>query len=482
MRRDFFDLLTKSAGSLLDAWFESDAIKAAFGFDAAVGNYASPYAPGSAYGLLHHAIGEVNGRRGAGGHAVGGMGAAGRAATAGRERLSTRNVLVVVQVALALVLIVSSGLMIRTFEALGDVDAGFTRPQEVQTARISARGDAERILRTQRDILDRIAALPGVESASFAYSVPMETGRVQNEVIFVDGQTNPAGDPPPPRRQKYVAPGYFGTLGTRIVAGRDVTWSDIDNGGYVVVISENLARELWEEPAAALGRRIRPTGDAPWREVIGVAQNVHEDALHRAPPTMVYWPIKIGLGDEAFTMPAINYVVRSERAGTATLVREIEQAVWSVNADLPVFLIRTLEDLYAESLARTSFALVLLAIAGAMALVLGIIGIYGVISYVVSQRAREIGIRLALGAQPAALQRMFLRYGLVLTVIGVAAGLVGSVVLTRSMSSLLFGVGSLDPATYAASLAVILAAAALASFLPARRAATVDPIETLKTE
>ena len=415
---------------------------------------------------------------------LGSLSAAPRSATAGRERLSTRNVLVVVQVALALVLTVSSGLMIRTFEALGDVDAGFTRPEEVQTARISARGDAARILQTQRDILERIAALPGVASVSFAYAVPMETGRVQNDVIFIEDRTYAVGETPLPRRQKFVAPSYFGTIGTRIVAGRDVTWTDIDNGGYVAVISENLAREVWGEPAAALGRRIRQSAEAPWREVIGVAQDVHEDALHLAPPAMVYWPIKMErwFGDEAFTMPAINYVVRSERAGTATLVREIQQAVWSVNADLPVFLIRTVQDLYAESLARTSFALVLLAIAGTMALALGIIGIYGVISYVVSQRAREIGIRLALGAQPSALQRMFVRQGLILTVIGVAAGLLGAIALTRWMSSLLFGVGPLDPATYVASFAVILAAAALASFLPARRAATVDPVETLKVE
>jgi predicted permease len=414
--------------------------------------------------------------------AHGGLSGAARAATAGREHFRTRNVLVVVQVALALVLIVSSGLMIRTFEALGDVDAGFTRPENVQTARISARGDAARILQTQRDILEKIESLPGVASASFAYAVPMETGRVQNSVVFIEDRTYAAGETPPPRRLKYVAPGYFGTIGTRLVAGRDLTWTDVENGGYVAVISENLARELWGEPAAALGSRIRQSGDAPWREVIGVAQDVHEDALHQAPPAMVYWPIKTGSGDEAFTMPAVNYVVRSERAGTATLVREIEEAVWSVNADLPVFLIRTLQDLYAESLARTSFALVLLAIAGTMALALGIIGIYGVISYVVSQRAREIGIRLALGAQPAALQRMFVRQGLTLTAIGVAAGLVGAVAVTRGMSALLFGVSPLDPATYVASFAVILAAAALASLLPARRAATVDPVETLRAE
>jgi predicted permease len=416
---------------------------------------------------------------------LGGLNSAARSATASRERSSTRNVLVVVQVALALVLVVSSGLMIRTFEALGEVDAGFTSPEQVQTARISARGDSDRILQTQRDILEKIAALPGVESASFAYSVPMETGRVQSEIVFVEDRTYSPGETPPLRRQKYVAPGYFGTIGTRLIAGRDVTWTDIDNGGYVGVISENLAREIWGEPSAALGERIRVgASEARWREVIGVAQNVHEDALHLAPPSMVYWPIKMEgwFGDQTFAMPAINYVVRSERAGTASLVREIQQAVWSVDSNLPVFLIRTVQDLYAESLERTSFALVLLAIAGAMALALGVIGIYGVISFIVSQRKREIGIRLALGAQPAALQRMFVRQGLVLTAIGVAAGLLAAVALTRWMSSLLFGVGPLYPATYVASFAVILAAAALASFVPARRAATVDPVETLKVE
>jgi ABC-type antimicrobial peptide transport system permease subunit len=180
--------------------------------------------------------------------------------------------------------------------------------------------------------------------------------------------------------------------------------------------------------------------------------------------------------------PFIAYVVRSERAGTASLVAEIRQAVWSVNGDLPVFLVRTVQDLYSGSLAQTSFMLVMLAIAAAMALSLGVVGIYGVMAYVISQRTREIGIRLALGAQPAALKRMFMLDGLALVAVGVAAGLAAAVALTRLMSSLLFGVSPLDATTYVAALGVLLAAAALASYVPARRAATVDPVETLRAE
>jgi ABC-type antimicrobial peptide transport system permease subunit len=198
---------------------------------------------------------------------------------------------------------------------------------------------------------------------------------------------------------------------------------------------------------------------------------------------MAYWPVIMDrFRGGTFGMPAINFVIRSERAGTASLVREIEQAVWSVNSDMPIFLVRTMQDLYAESLARTSFTLVMLGIAGSMALGLGIIGIYGVIAYVVSQRAREIGIRLALGARPVALTRMFVRQGVVLALLGAGIGLAAAVALTRLMSSLLFGVGSLDPLTYAGALVLILAAAGFASYVPARRAAMIDPVETLRAE
>ena len=180
--------------------------------------------------------------------------------------------------------------------------------------------------------------------------------------------------------------------------------------------------------------------------------------------------------------PSAAFVIRSERAGAASLMDEVRQAVWSVNGSVPITAERTMQDLYAGSLARTSFVLVMLAIAGGMALLLGIIGIYGVIAYVVSQRTREIGIRSALGAEPRQLKRMFLLHGLALSGVGVVVGLVVAAALGRSMSSLLFGIEPMDPAAYVAAIGVILAAAALASYVPARRAATIDPIETLRAE
>jgi predicted permease len=416
---------------------------------------------------------------------------AARGATASRERHRARNVLVVAQVALALVLIVCSGLMFRTFSALRDVDPGVSRPEAVQIARISITSgvstDPERYTQIQRQILERLAAIPGVEAASFGFGAPMEASRTPPNALYVEGQRYEAGETAPIRRFQYVAPGYFATVGTRMVAGRDITWPDIDAGGKVAVISEGLARELWGEPAAALGKRVRESRpDAPgiWRDVIGVVRDVHEDGVSLDAPRLVYWPVlkESFFGQPKNGTPAIAYVVRSERAGTASFAAEINRAVWAVNADLPVFLVRTVQDLYAGFLAQTSFTLVMLAIAAAMALGLGVVGIYGVMAYVVSQRTREIGIRLALGAQPTALKRMFVLDALARVAIGVVVGLVAAFALTRLMSSLLFGIGPLDAPTYLAALGVLLAAAAFASYVPARRAASIDPVETLKAE
>jgi hypothetical protein len=274
-------------------------------------------------------------------------------------------------------------------------------------------------------------------------------------------------------------------MGTRIIAGRDVAWSDIDTGGRVALISEDFARELAPEPAGALGKRIRTAAatDA-WREVIGVVQSVHETGLSEDALSLVYWPALVEnmYGGPVFGTPAPAFVIRSKRAGTASLVAEIRQAIWSVDRSLPVAQERTMQDLYSGSLARTSFVLVMLAIAGGMALVLGVIGIYGVIAYVVSQRARGIGIRLALGAEPQELERMFLLHGLALTVVGAAVGLVAAVSLGRLLSSLLFGVGPLGPLAYVAALSATIAAAGVASYLPARRAAMIDPVETLRAD
>jgi predicted permease len=411
-----------------------------------------------------------------------------RGSSASRERSTTRSALVVVQVALALVLVVSAVLMIRTFAALRDVDPGFADPTTIQTVRTWAPPQTRppQFIQIQHQILDAIAALPGVEAAGFTSTLPMEGPPfVQNAPIVIDGRPLAAGDTPPPARFKLVSPGFFEAMGTRIVAGRDLTWADLEAGGRVALISEGFARELGFEPAAVLGLRIRTPNDSDaWREVVGVVQNVKEDALYMDAPSHVYFPAFMAnaFGNEAAAAGAVAYVIRSDRTGTASLLGEIRQAVWAVNRDVPVALERPMQALYGESLARTSFALVMLAIAGAMALALGLVGIYGVIAYVVAQRSREIGIRMALGAQRREVRRMFLRQGLTLSAVGLAIGLVAALGLTRLMSSLLFGIEPTDVVTYVAASGVILAAAALASYLPARRASAIDPVDTLKAE
>jgi predicted permease len=419
---------------------------------------------------------------------------AAHSASASREQNATRSALVVVQVALALVLIVSAALMIRSFQALRNLDPGFSDPATIQTASIwmptgpaPDPAQSSEWIRAQRAIADKIAALPGVASVGFVSELPIEWPGTRNtDGYAVEGQPPAAGDGPPQALYKFVSPGYFEAMGTRIIAGRNMTWSDIDAGGRVVVISTDFARKLALEPASAVGKRIRLGSgqEDAWREVIGVVQSIHEDGLYEAPPAMVYWPAFMedvfGL-PEAGT-PIVTYAIRSERAGTAALAEEIRQAVRSSSGSVPVAQVRTMADVYSGSLARTSFTLVMLAIAGGMALLLGVVGIYAVIAYVVARWTREIGIRSALGADPSQLTRKFLLHGVSLSAVGAVAGLAAAAALARLMSSLLFGIGPMDPAAYLAALGVIIGAAALASYLPARRAATVDPVETLKTE
>jgi predicted permease len=418
------------------------------------------------------------------------MSGSARGSSASRRWSATRNALVVVQVALALVLVVSAALMIRTFQALRDVDPGFSDPATIQTAGISIPvalvSEPEPVARVtkvtslQREILDRIAALPGVASVGFAGDLPMGEGE-WNGPVLIEGEKIAAGETPPSRRWNFVSPGYFEALGTRLIAGRGVTWSDIEAGGRVVVISEDIAREMAAEPAAALGRRLRLSFDqSGWDEVIGVVQRVHQDGLYKEPPSMVYWPLITS--NRLFGRLDGAFVIRSERAGSASLMNEVWQAVRSVNGNIPIVHVRTMQDIYAGSLARTSFTLVMLAIAGGMALALGVIGTYGVIASIVVQRTREIGIRSALGAEPRQLARMIMLQGLALSGAGAAAGLVAAVALRRVMSSLLFGIGLMDPTAYAAALAVTIAAAAFASYVPARRAARIDPMLTMKAE
>jgi putative ABC transport system permease protein len=303
--------------------------------------------------------------------------------------------------------------------------------------------------------------------------------------LWAEDKTFQAGQVPPLRRIRETAPGFFKTMGTRIVAGRDFTWTDLYDKRHVAIVSENLAREWWGDPRAALGRRIRENANFGWREIVGVVENVYDDGMQVKAPEAAYWPALMDQywnAEQGFAPRFGMFAIRSNRVGTEGLLGQVRQAIWSVNGRQPVFLVTTLKDLYDRSMVRISFTLVILAIAGGMALLLGIVGIYGVIAYAVSQRTREIGIRTALGAQPAALSRMFVRRGLLLAAVGATLGVPAAAALTRLMSSLLFGVKALDPLTYVAVSALLILAAVLASYLPARRAMAINPVEALRAE
>ncbi|HEX4007674.1 MAG TPA: ABC transporter permease [Acidobacteriaceae bacterium] len=417
------------------------------------------------------------------------LGGSSRTATAGRTRQRSRDALVVAQTAMALVLLVSALLMIRTFAALRNVDPGFSGPSHIQTVRISIPtsliADPLRITRTQNDIADRFAAIPGVTAVGFAKAVPMDGNDPNWDEMRVEGKDYGSA-PPPLRLFNNVSPGYFHAMGTRLVAGRDFTWSDVYNLTPRLMVSESFARDAWGSAPAAIGKRIRQFKGMPWQEVIGVVEDVRVHGVDQKAPAIIYWPPM--LNDPYTPKPTVDgpssvtFAIRTSEAGHQGFIDRLQQAVASVNGELPLASVHTMQDLYSQSMERTSFTLVMLAIAGSMALALSIIGIYGVISYAVSQRTREIGIRLALGAQRNALSWMFVRSALKLTGAGMAVGLVAAMLLTQLMRSLLFNISPLDPVTYLTVPLVLAAAAALASYLPARRAAAVNPVETLRAE
>ena len=423
----------------------------------------------------------------AGPQVAAGLRGGGRTSSASRERHRARSTLVVVQVALALVLLVGSGLMIRTFQAMRQVDPGFTNPQEVLTLGLSIPRaqvkEPEAVMRMHQAILEKIAAIPGVTSAGLTSLIPM-TGDNWRDPIFAADKNYEQKQLPPLRTFKFHSPGLLKTMGNRLVVGRDFVWEDAYDKRKVAMVSENLARELWGSPPAALGKQIRESNTSDWREVVGVVADERDEGVDKKAPTVAFFPMLMTKfeGDDPSVRRTMSYMIRSPRAGSAAFSAEVGRAIWSVNPNLPLAGVRTLDEIVRKSMARTSFTLVMLAIAGAMALLLGIAGIYGVISYSVSQRTREIGIRMALGAQRQAVTRMFVRYGLGLAAIGIGCGLAAAVTLTRLMASLLFEVSPIDPFTYVAVCASLTAAAVLASYVPALRATMVNPVTALRAE
>ena len=412
---------------------------------------------------------------------------AGRSVSVSRERHRARNLLVVSQMAIAVVLMVSAGLMIRTFQALRTVDPGFTDAPHLQLMRIaipdSLMAEPERVARIQNAIVDKLGTIPGVKSAGFASEMPMEGFDSDWDAVYAQDKRYSDDEIPPLRLFKHISPGFLQTAGTRIIAGRELTWTEVYGRRPVVMVSENLAREMWGTPSAAVGKRLREFPSTPWYEVIGVVQDVRENGVQEKAPEIVYWSSWLGdLNDPGYAFRTMTFAIRSDRAGTQGFLNEMREAVWSVNSNLPLASVRTMQEVYDKSVARTSFTLVMLAIAGAMAMALGTIGIYGVISYTVSQRRREIGIRLSLGAQRGDVLQMVLKQGARTALVGVAIGIAIALGLTELMRSLLFGVSTQDPMTFAAVAALLIVVALLASYIPARRAMLVDPVVVLRYE
>jgi predicted permease len=411
-----------------------------------------------------------------------------RSTSESRERRRSGSVLVVVQVALAVVLLVGSGLMIRTFHLLTTVNPGFVAPAEVQTFRIhvpEAQVQApERVARLYEEIRSTLQALPGVTSVGLSRNLPMD-GSNWNSGIFVEGGTS-APDQFHRTRYNFVAPGYFKTLGTPILAGRDITWSDIHSSASVVLVSERLAREHWQNAASALGKRIRGSAQGAWQEVVGVVRDIREDGVDKEPPASIYWGVLIATSGGEKRVIAVRrevaFVIRSPRAGSEELMNEVRRAVWSVDSSLPVAEANPLDYYYMKSMARRSFTLGMLGVAAAMALLLGIAGLYGVIAYSVSRRRREMGIRLALGAQANDVRRLVVHEGLKLSAVGVAIGTVAALASTRYLATLLYGVTPTDPPTFVAVALLLMTVAIVASYIPAQQGAKLDPAVALRED
>ncbi len=399
----------------------------------------------------------------------------GRDAPSGARGGRLRGALVAAELALALMLLVGAGLLIKSFVMLQRVDPGFN-PDQVLTLNVALPSinypDRPQITAFYTQLLDRIKALPGVQSVGTTSSLPL--GGNDSDTDFVI-----EGRPPSPPGQQPVAwyglvsPDYFRALGMRLVRGRVFTERDDEKASRVVIISEAMARRYF--PAEdALGKRLG-TGPNAWREIVGVMADVKQFGLEiDARPTM-YLP------DRQSPARAMTVVVRTT-AEPLQLAAAVRAAVWEGDKNLAMAKVMPMAQLVSTSIAQPRFILLLLGIFAGVALALAAVGIYGVMSYTVTQRTREIGVRMALGARPRDVLRLVVGQGLLLTALGVGIGLAGAVGLTRLMRTLLFGVQPTDPATFALIALLLAGVALLACYLPARRAAKVDPMVALRYE
>jgi len=410
----------------------------------------------------------------------------GRGGTVGRERLHARNLLVVLQVATALVLLVGAGLMVKSFWKLRQVSPGID-PRGVLTVRLDLPDaqytSVESRSRFAVQLLEKIRALPGVESAGTIGQLPLGGSGSNNGHVIEDFPIEP-GALPLILATRSVSPGYFETMRIPVLEGRAFDRLDPAQEGMEVVVSEALARRFWPGKSP-LGKRLTPgatdqENNPFWYTIVGVVGGVRDESLERPPVEAVYYPLQ--KRGEGGTAPSTFFLLVRGAVEPRQLVKPVRDAIWSIDPNLPLSEVRSMEEVVSRSMVRTTFTMLLLVIAGAVALLLGAVGIYGVISYVVSQRTREIGVRMALGAGRRDISRLVLRQGFVLAAIGIGVGVVLAFWVTRFMVALLFEVSPTDPPIFASVPALLATIALLACYVPARRAAAVQPLEAIRSE
>lgn len=407
----------------------------------------------------------------------------GRASTSGRDRHRVRSMLVVAQVALSLVLLVGSGLMVRSFVAMRDADLGFDHENRL-TFRVglpeAEYPDAQRTAQFYRRFQERLASAPGIAGVSMISGLPLSDSRTAGAMEPLD-RPFPEGELGPLIERREVTPGYFEVMGIELIAGRDLTWNDAADGNRAVVVNETLAATFWPGQGA-IGQMIRNQGEenAAW-EVVGVARDVRFAEVRTETAEMIYRPTVWGEPADPQATYAMSVVLETlgEPLGAVGVARD---ALREISPRLPMIGTQTVTEIVEDSMASTSFTVVLLGIAAAIALILGTVGIYGVISYIVSRRTQEIGVRMALGAPAATVLRTVVGQGLRLTAFGIAIGLLGAWGLSRTLASLLYGVSATDTVTFVGTSAMLMAVATLAVWIPARKASRVDPVEALRSE
>ena len=402
----------------------------------------------------------------------------GRGQTDGRDRQTLRKTLIVAQIALALMLLVGSGLLLRSFQRLTAIDAGI-EPDGVLTVGISLGTTKDRQLAasTYTRMIDEVAGLAGVTSVAATNSLPIDPSGLNGGSFTSKSRPRADGELPPVAMYAAVSDKYFATLGTAILQGRDIERADIDHARKVAVVSETFSKSFFD--GKALGEDIRFGEDSAWITIVGIVKDVRTFGLQEEIKPMAYLPLSIHMSGAQ--LEQANIVVKTG-GDPAALIPAVRQAVKRIQPSAPITSSRTMNEVMKTSTAETSLTMTILAIAATVAMLLGSVGLYGVIGYVVTQRTKEIGVLIALGAMPVRVGQMVLRQGLALALLGTTAGLGGAWALSRLLDSVLYEIDPRDPLTFTVVPVVLLAVTGIAAWLPARRAAAISPLEALRSD